>query len=210
MTIGSGKSTIAQLLLRYYDPLSGNITLDGNPIKDIDPLWMRGEIMGFVSQEPTLFAASIKENIRYGCPEATDEEVIAAAKQANAHDFIISFPAGYSTEVGDRGLSISGGQKQRIAIARALLKNPRILILDESTSALDNQSERVVQEALSRLMQNRTVLVMAHRLTTIQNADRIIVLSNKEGSLGSIIEEGNHYTLLEKKGFYYRLYSQKT
>ncbi len=155
----------------------GSITIDGHNIKNLDPTWLRGRAIGFINQEPILFATSIMENIRYGKPSATDLEVMEAAKLANADEFIRSFPRGYSTRVGERGVTISGGQKQRIAIARALLKNPSILILDEATSALDAESERVVQEALDNVAAGRTVLIVAHRLSTIQNADIIAVVS---------------------------------
>ncbi|KAH9366141.1 hypothetical protein HPB48_008136 [Haemaphysalis longicornis] len=148
---GSGKSTIAALLERFYDTTEGLITIDGNDVRDLDPQWLRRNVIGFIRQEPILFATTIMENIRYGKPDATDEEVYEAARQANAHDFIQSFPRQYDTVVGERGVTVSGGQKQRIAIARALLKNPQVLILDESTSALDSESEQVVQAALDRL-----------------------------------------------------------
>jgi ABC-type multidrug transport system fused ATPase/permease subunit len=192
---GSGKSTIAQLLMRFYDTDSGTIIIDSIPIKELNPHYVREHVIGFVSQEPVLFGTSIMENIRYGRPESTDEEVIEAAKQANAHDFINIFPDGYQTNVGDRGRAISGGQKQRIAIARALLKNPSILILDEATSALDTASEILVQEALERLIKGRTVITIAHRLSTIQKADRIFMLSK-----GKIIESGSFGELIAKNG----------
>lgn len=171
------------LFIRFYDTDSGAITIDGQNIKNLDPTWLRGRAIGFINQEPILFATSIIENIRYGKPSASDAEVMEAAKLANADDFIRSFPNGYSTRVGERGVTISGGQKQRIAIARALLKNPSILILDEATSALDAESERLVQDALDKVAAGRTVLIVAHRLSTIQNADIIAVVSN-----GSIAE----------------------
>ncbi|KAG2458201.1 ABCB8 protein, partial [Polypterus senegalus] len=175
---GGGKSTVAALLERFYDPDNGIITLDGHDIKSLDPSWLRGNAIGFISQEPVLFGTSVMENIRFGKPDATDKEVYEAAKMANAHHFITNFPDGYNTVVGERGVTLSGGQKQRIAIARALIKNPRILILDEATSALDAESERAVQDALDRATSGRTVLIIAHRLSTIQNADIICVLSN--------------------------------
>uniref|UniRef100_A0A8C7VYY2 Mitochondrial potassium channel ATP-binding subunit n=1 Tax=Oncorhynchus mykiss TaxID=8022 RepID=A0A8C7VYY2_ONCMY len=180
---GGGKSTVASLLERFYDPSSGVIMLDGLDIRTLDPSWLRGQVIGFINQEPVLFGSSVMENIRFGKPEATDAEVINAAKQANAHRFITGFPDGYNTVVGERGVTMSGGQKQRIAIARALIKNPSILVLDEATSALDAESERVVQEALDRATTGRTVLIIAHRLSTIQRADLICVMSN-----GRIVE----------------------
>ncbi|XP_051543485.1 mitochondrial potassium channel ATP-binding subunit [Myxocyprinus asiaticus] len=197
---GGGKSTVAALLERFYDPSSGVIMLDGLDIRTVDPSWLRGHVIGFISQEPVLFGSSVMENIRFGKPSATDAEVMTAAKQANAHNFITGFPDGYNTVVGERGVTLSGGQKQRIAIARALIKNPRILILDEATSALDAESERVVQEALDRATTGRTVLIIAHRLSTIQGADLICVMSN-----GRIVEAGTHLELLSKGGLYSEL-----
>ncbi|XP_028282992.1 mitochondrial potassium channel ATP-binding subunit [Parambassis ranga] len=194
---GGGKSTVASLLERFYDPNSGVIMLDGLDIRTLDLAWLRGQVIGFINQEPVLFGSSIMENIRFGKPEATEAEVINAAKQANAHHFITSFPDGYNTVVGERGVTLSGGQKQRIAIARALIKNPSILVLDEATSALDAESERVVQEALDRATKGRTVLIIAHRLSTIQGADLICVMSN-----GRIVEAGTHLELLNKGGLY--------
>lgn len=194
---GGGKSTVASLLERFYDPTSGVVMLDGLDIRTLDLAWLRGQVIGFINQEPVLFGSSIMENIRFGKPDATDAEVISAAKQANAHRFITSFPDGYNTMVGERGVTISGGQKQRIAIARALIKNPSILVLDEATSALDAESERVVQEALDRATRGRTVLIIAHRLSTIQGADLICVMSN-----GRIVEAGTHLELLSKGGLY--------
>ncbi|CAM9273212.1 unnamed protein product [Lampetra planeri] len=194
---GGGKSTVASLLERFYDPTSGVIMLDGLDIRTLDLSWLRGQVIGFINQEPVLFGSSIMENIRFGKPEASDTEVMNAAKQANAHRFITSFPDGYNTVVGERGVTLSGGQKQRIAIARALIKNPSILVLDEATSALDAESERVVQEALDRATKGRTVLIIAHRLSTIQGADLICVMSN-----GRIVEAGTHLELLSKGGLY--------
>ncbi|KAM9349082.1 mitochondrial potassium channel ATP-binding subunit [Symphorus nematophorus] len=194
---GGGKSTVASLLERFYDPTSGVIMLDGLDIRTLDLSWFRGQVIGFINQEPVLFGSSVMENIRFGKPEATDAEVINAAKQANAHGFITGFPDGYNTVVGERGVTLSGGQKQRIAIARALIKNPSILVLDEATSALDAESERVVQEALDRATRGRTVLIIAHRLSTIQGADLICVMSN-----GRIVEAGTHLELLSKGGLY--------
>jgi ATP-binding cassette subfamily B protein len=196
---GGGKSTIAALLYRLYDPTSGTICLDGVPLTELDPVWLRRHV-GVVAQEPLLFSTSVRENIRYGRPDATDEEVEAAARTANAHEFISAFPERYATLVGERGVQLSGGQKQRVAIARAVLKNPRILILDEATSALDAESEHLVREALDRLMQGRTTLVIAHRLSTVKGADRVVVL---EG--GSVIQAGTHAVLAAEDGLYRRL-----
>eukprot|EP00079_Xenopus_tropicalis_P036549 XP_017950320.1 PREDICTED: ATP-binding cassette sub-family B member 8, mitochondrial-like [Xenopus tropicalis] len=174
---GGGKSTVAALLERFYDPTEGAVQLDGVDIRILDPSWLRGEVIGFINQEPVLFGTTIIENIRFGRPDATDAEVHEAAIQANADSFIRSFPEGYNTMLGERGVTLSGGQKQRVAIARALLKDPKILILDEATSALDTESERAVQVALDRARSGRTVLVIAHRLSTISEADFIVVLS---------------------------------
>lgn len=202
-TSGSGKSTIAKLISSLYELQEGFITIDNIDLKDIDKKWLRSELIGFISQEPILFCTTIKENIRYGKIDATDEEIIAAAKIANAHQFISNFPDGYNTIVGQQGTALSGGQRQRIAIARAIIKDPKILILDEATSALDSESELLIQEALNKIMKNRTVLVIAHRLSTIRNCDQIIVLEN-----GQILETGNHEQLLKNKGKYYRLVNQ--
>ncbi len=196
---GSGKSTIASLLLRLYDPLDGRVLLDGTNLRDLSPEWLRQHV-GIVAQEPLLFSCSISENIRYGKTTATEEEVIAAAKMANAHEFISRFPEGYETLVGERGVKLSGGQKQRVAIARAVLKNPRILILDEATSALDAESEHLVKEALERLMQGRTTLIIAHRLSTVMGADRVVVLQD-----GVIVQSGNHASLMQEGGLYRKL-----
>jgi ATP-binding cassette subfamily B (MDR/TAP) protein 1 len=173
---GSGKSTVVALIERFYDPSKGAVLLDGINIKDLQLKWMRSQI-GLVSQEPALFATTIKENILFGKEGATHEEVIEAAKAANAHNFISSLPKGYDTQVGEKGVQMSGGQKQRIAIARAILKNPPILLLDEATSALDAESEKVVQGALEAASVGRTTVVVAHRLSTIRTADIIAVVS---------------------------------
>lgn len=197
---GVGKTTLCSLIPRFYDVSSGRILLDGKDIRDVKMKDLRRQI-GIVQQDVYLFAGTIIENIRYGKPDATDEEVIAAAKAANAHDFIMNLDQGYQADIGQRGVKLSGGQKQRISIARVFLKNPPILIFDEATSALDNESEKVVQESLEALAKNRTTFVIAHRLSTIRNAERIIVLS-EEG----VAEEGTHQELLEKGGLYAQLY----
>ncbi|XP_068091508.1 mitochondrial potassium channel ATP-binding subunit-like isoform X2 [Hyperolius riggenbachi] len=197
---GGGKSTVAALVERFYEPKQGVVELDGVDIHTLDPSWLRGEVIGFINQEPVLFGTSVMENIRFGRPDATDSEVFEAAKLANADDFIQSFPEGYHTILGERGVTLSGGQKQRVAIARALLKDPRILILDEATSALDAESERTVQLALDRAASGRTVLVIAHRLSTIADADVIVVLSK-----GQVVESGTHRDLLRMGGLYAEL-----
>ncbi|CAK4558395.1 unnamed protein product [Aphanomyces euteiches] len=197
---GCGKSTIVSLLERFYDPLEGRVTLDGHDLKDFNVKWLRDQI-GLVGQEPCLFSDTIAENIRHGKPDATDEEVYEAAKQANAYDFVMGFSHGFDTAVGDRGAQLSGGQKQRIAIARAIIKNPAVLLLDEATSALDTESEHVVQASLDRLLaaRQRTTIIIAHRLSTIRDADRIVVLSH-----GNVIEDGNHESLLKIENGHYK------
>lgn len=197
---GAGKSTLCSLIPRFYETTGGRITIDGYDIKKVTLKSLRDQI-GIVQQDVYLFAGTIYENILYGKPDATPEEVIEAAKNANAHDFIMSFPDGYQTDIGQRGIKLSGGQKQRLSIARVFLKNPPILIFDEATSALDNESERVVQESLEKLAKNRTTFVIAHRLTTIQNAQKILVLT-EEG----IAESGTHEELLKQEGIYKKLY----
>jgi ATP-binding cassette subfamily B protein len=196
---GAGKSTVAALLGRLYDPDGGRITLDGHPLTELEPKWLRQQI-GVVSQEPVLFATSVADNIRYSRPDATIEEVREAARVANVEPFVEQFPQGYETLVGERGVQLSGGQKQRVAIARAVLKDPRILILDEATSALDAQSEHLVQEALERLMAGRTTLVIAHRLSTVVDANKVVVLDS-----GRVAQSGDHTTLMSRGGLYKRL-----
>ncbi len=197
---GAGKTSLASLLLRFYDATEGRVEIDGRDVREVTLASLRSQI-GLVPQETILFGGSVKENILYGRPGADDGEVVAAAKAANAHEFILDLANGYDTEVGERGAKLSGGQRQRIAIARALLKDPRILILDEATSSLDTESEALVQEALERLMKGRTTLVIAHRLSTIRDAERILVLSD-----GRIVEEGAHGELLARGGTYASLF----
>ncbi len=196
---GAGKSTIFALVMRYYDPQSGRIRIDGVALPDADPQAVRGRI-ATVPQDVAIFATSVRENIAFGRPGASDEEIVAAAKAALAHDFIMALDKGYDTEVGERGVTLSGGQRQRIAIARAILRAAPILLLDEATSALDAESEMLVQKALDGLMADRTTLVVAHRLATVLKADRILVLDH-----GRIVEEGTHQSLVEKGGIYARL-----
>lgn len=200
---GAGKSTLCSLIPRFYDVTSGSIRIDGRDIRDITLKSLRDHI-GIVQQEVYLFVGTIYDNIRYGKPDATYEEVIQAAKEANAHEFILSLPDGYETDIGQRGVKLSGGQKQRISIARVFLKNPPILIFDEATSSLDNESEKVVQESLENLAKNRTTFVIAHRLSTIRNAERILVLTEQ-----GIEESGTHDELMERGGSYKRLYEMQ-
>jgi ABC-type multidrug transport system fused ATPase/permease subunit len=199
---GSGKSTIASLIQQFYQPTSGSISFDGVNAPEIDLTELRSQ-MAFVPQEVILFGGTIRENIAYGKPNATDEEIRAAAEKANALEFIETFPDKWETIVGERGIQLSGGQRQRIAIARAVLRNPVILILDEATSSLDSESERLVQGALDNLMKNRTSIVIAHRLSTIRSAHKIIVLEK-----GVIVEEGNHEHLMSKDSGIYRRLSE--
>ena len=198
---GSGKTTMINLLHRFYDTTEGAITIDGYDLRSVrlDSLYRQ---IGLVPQETILFGGTIMENIRYGRETATEVEIFDASKAAHAHEFVIELPDGYQTVVGEKGINLSGGQRQRLAIARAILKNPRVLLLDEATSSLDTESERLVQEALERLMAGRTTFVVAHRLTTIQRADRILVLNK-----GRLVEEGTHASLMEKKGLYHYLYT---
>ena len=197
---GAGKTTLCSLIPRFYDVTGGCIRVDGKDVRKVTLKSLRDHI-GMVQQDVYLFAGTIFENIRYGKPDATREEVIAAAKNANAHEFIMAFPDGYDTDIGQRGIKLSGGQKQRLSIARVFLKNPPVLIFDEATSALDNESERVVQESLEKLAKNRTTFVIAHRLTTIQNAQKILVLTED-----GIAESGSHEELLARGGVYEKLY----
>jgi ATP-binding cassette, subfamily B, bacterial MsbA len=200
---GAGKSTVFNLIPRFYDPIQGTLKIDGYDLRDITQKSLREQV-GIVPQETLLFGGSIRENILYGRLNATEEEIISAAKSANAHDFIMDLPDKYETVVGERGMRLSGGQRQRVAIARAILKDPRILLLDEATSSLDNESEHLVQEALGRLMQNRTTVIIAHRLSTIRIAHRIAVLDK-----GAIVELGTHEELIALNGLYAKLYEMQ-
>ncbi len=200
---GAGKTTLCSLIPRFYDVIDGEVLLDGINVRDIELTSLRNSI-GVVQQDVYLFAGTVLDNIRYGNPAATDKEILAAAKHANAHDFIMSLPDGYHSEIGQRGVKLSGGQKQRLSVARVFLKNPPILILDEATSALDNESESIVKESLESLAKGRTTIVIAHRLSTIRNAQRIIVLTEQ-----GIVEQGSHETLIAREGVYTQLYSKQ-
>lgn len=200
---GAGKTTLCSLIPRFYEVNAGDINIDGNNIRNLTLDSLRKQI-GLVQQDVYLFAGSVLENIRYGNLEATEDEIIEAAKKANAHDFILSLPNGYATDIGQRGVKLSGGQKQRLSVARVFLKNPPILIFDEATSSLDNESEKAVQNALEKLIQNRTTIVIAHRLSTIRNAQRILVLTEQ-----GIEEQGTHDELIEKNGIYAKLYNER-
>lgn len=201
---GSGKSTIANLVTRFYDVTGGAISIDGTDIRDMSKKSLRN-LLGLVTQDSILFNETVRSNIGLGKENATDEEILAAARIANAHEFIVDLPKGYDTNIGDSGNKLSGGQKQRLSIARAVLKNPPIMILDEATSALDTESERLVQDALERMMKNRTSIVIAHRLSTIQNAHTIVVLQK-----GEVVENGNHAELMALQGVYYNLVAMQT
>lgn len=196
---GAGKSTIMQLALRFYDPDDGQVLIDGVSLKELDPRGLR-ERISFVPQDTIIFGTSIKENISYGRPNASDDDIMKAARLAAVDSFVSAWPDAYETRVGERGMTLSGGQRQRIAIARAILKDAPILLLDEATSALDAESETVVQDALDQLMKGRTTIVIAHRLSTIVSADRILVMDN-----GAIVETGTHTELVAKGGLYARL-----
>jgi ATP-binding cassette subfamily B protein len=198
---GAGKSTLCSLIPRFYDVQEGKVTIDGTDVREFTLYSLRNNI-GVVQQDVFLFSGTIRDNIAYGKFDATDEEIINAAKAANAHDFITKLVNGYATNIGEKGVKLSGGQKQRISIARMFLKNPPILILDEATSSLDNYSEMIIQESIERLSANRTTFIIAHRLATIRHAERIIVLT-EEG----IVEQGTHEELINKKGAYYSLYN---
>ncbi|MBM6939557.1 ATP-binding cassette domain-containing protein, partial [Pseudoflavonifractor phocaeensis] len=200
---GGGKTTLCSLLPRFYDVLDGSVTIDGHDVRTVTLQSLRSQI-GIVQQDVYLFSGTIRENIAYGKPGASQEEIVSAAREANIHDFILSLPDGYDTFVGERGARLSGGQKQRIAIARVFLKNPPILILDEATSALDNESERHIQESLERLARNRTTITIAHRLSTIRSADEILVLT-----ADGIAERGTHETLMAQNGIYHRYYQMQ-
>lgn len=200
---GAGKSTLCSLIPRFYDVTGGAVKIDGKDVRDLTLKSLRDHI-GIVQQDVYLFVGTVFDNIRYGKPDATREEVIEAAKNANAHEFIMSLPNGYDTDIGQRGIKLSGGQKQRLSIARVFLKNPPILIFDEATSALDNESEKVVQDSLEKLAKNRTTFVIAHRLSTIKNAEKIIVLSED-----GIEESGTHEELIARKGTYEKLYNMQ-
>jgi ATP-binding cassette subfamily B protein len=202
-TTGSGKSTIINLIPRFYDVTEGRVTIDGYDVRDLTLDSLRSQI-GIVLQETTLFAASVRENIAFGRPGASDDEVIEAAKAAQAHDFIEAMPEGYDTHVGERGSTLSGGQKQRVAIARALLKDPRILILDDAMSSVDTETERLIQRALERLMEGRTSFVIAQRLSTVRMADQILVLDK-----GKIVARGTHTELLHSSGLYADIYERQ-
>ena len=196
---GAGKSTLINLICRFYTPDAGKLEIDGEDIQQINLKDLRKQI-GVVLQEPYLFSGTIAENISYASTDASMHDIITAAKAANAHEFIMKFPDGYDTEVGERGGSLSGGERQRISIARAILHNPRILILDEATSSVDVETEKKIQQAIDRLVQNRTTFAIAHRLSTLRNADRLFVIEKGKG-----VECGSHGELMEKKGIYYKL-----
>ncbi len=200
---GGGKTTLVSLLPRFWDVDQGRICLDGLDIRSVRLAELRSAI-GIVPQEPALFSGTVRENIAYARPKATEAEVRAAARAAHAHEFVERLPQGYETLVGERGVKLSGGQRQRVAIARAILKNPAVLILDEATSNLDTESERLIEDALAQLLVGRTTLIIAHRLSTVQRADRLLVVDQ-----GRIVEEGTHGELLARRGLYARLYQRQ-
>jgi len=201
---GSGKSTLIKLLSRYYDVQGGQICIDGQDIREVTQESLRKNI-ALIPQDPSLFNRTIMENIRYGNLQAGDEEVFEAARKAYIHDYILTLPQGYQSKVGERGVMLSGGERQRIAIARAILKNAPVLVLDEATSALDSESEHYIQEALRDLMKGKTVIAIAHRLSTLKEMNKIVVMEK-----GKIVEEGSHATLLRKKGAYYNFYKMQS
>ena len=200
---GAGKTTITYLVPRFYDPDEGTITLDGHDLRDLRQDDLRQHI-GMVTQETFLFHASVIENLRYAKPDATEEEIVAATRAANIHDFIAELPEGYDTVVGERGFRLSGGEKQRLSIARALLKDPAILVLDEATSSLDSTSEHLIQEALETLLRGRTAIIIAHRLSTVLGADRILVMEK-----GRLVQVGSHEGLVEEDGLYSQLFTRQ-
>jgi len=201
---GAGKTTLINLLGRFYDVNEGSITVDGHDVRDVTMMSLRNQI-GVVLQDPFLFHGTVLDNIAYSKPSASRAEIVAAAKAANAHDFVVNFPDGYDTMVGERGTGLSGGEKQRISIARAILKNPRILILDEATSSVDTETEALIQSAVERLIEGRTTFAIAHRLSTLRKADRLVILDK-----GEIVETGTHNELLENNGLYKRLVDLQT
>jgi ABC-type multidrug transport system fused ATPase/permease subunit len=200
---GAGKTSIANLLCRFYDPICGEITVDGNNLRHVKVASLRSQI-AVVLQDTFLFNSTVRENLSYGKPSASEEEIVSAAKAAYAHEFIMALPDGYDTEVGERGVRLSGGQKQRLALARAILTDPRILILDEATSSVDAEAEYLIQQALVSVLKGRTSLVIAHRLSTIRHADKIIALED-----GRIIEVGDHQDLMRRNGLYSQLYRRQ-
>jgi ABC-type multidrug transport system fused ATPase/permease subunit len=200
---GAGKTSIANLICRFYDPIQGNVTVDGHNLRDIKLASLRRQV-AVVLQDSFLFNNTVAQNLLYGKPDATEDELIAAARTANADDFITKLPEGFDTELGERGVKLSGGQKQRLALARTILADPKILILDEATSSVDAEAEYLIQQALERVLKGRTALVIAHRLSTIRNADKILVLD-----AGRIVETGNHAELMQRGGLYSRLYQRQ-